>query len=113
MESLFESILSPKVITLALSMVALMFTLGRAIPVKGKKLNQTSFWKRWGAIILGILCVGGAFMPTENSLPLSQWGSTIQIGLTAGMLAIIGRKLVPQKLLERIEGKKKEVEEEE
>lgn len=104
MESIFSSIITPGMAGLAASAIAIMLFIGR-IPISGKRINKTKFWKNWGEFILVILCIGGSFAPGINDISKSEWGSVLVFAAVSALVAHLGRKLLKPIVISRIEGK--------
>lgn len=105
MDSIWGEIITKPMGALAAAVIAIMLFLGR-IPVKGKKLNETKWWKDWGIFIMFALATAGSFMPGVHKIPYSEWGGIMIFACTTGMAALLGRAILKPLVLKRLEGKK-------
>jgi hypothetical protein len=106
MESIFEAVVTKGMAGLAAAAIGIMLFLGK-VPVNGKKLNSTKFWKDWGIFLLLGICTIGAFAPGVNDIPVNQWGSIMVFAMVSSVVAMVGRKLLKPIIFNKLEGKTK------
>jgi len=103
---LVEILLTPKSLSLAAAIVALLFFIGK-LPIKlkehgNKTLENDRYWRRLLPIITPILGIIVAFLPGVADIPLDQWGSLIIFGLWTSFMASHGRKIIKRAIFDKI-----------
>ena len=93
---LIELLLTPKVLSVAAAIIALMYGLGK-IPLKKGTLGKTKAWRKVAPIIPLALGVGSMMLMQEESID-----QKIMTGLWAGFVAAHSRKVVKRLLIDKL-----------
>lgn len=95
MQNLFDSLLTPQVLTISSAIIAVLFSLGK-FTVGGVPLNKKKLWKKILPLLPLVLGVVGAFLPGvlgSAEEPVSI-GSKVLIGLWCGLVASQSRNIL-------------------